>query len=232
MNRLLLGCLALALIAIPARADEADARKAVEAGIKAAGASSKKNPVVTWKGKGKFYGMGSAIDYMGTWTEQLPDKKRMEIENAFTLVVNGDKGWFNDQEMSKEQLEEQKEDMYADWVMRLTPLTNKDFTLSSLGESKVGDKPVVGVKVSHKGHRDVNLYFDKNSHLLAKMEHTLKQMGNDAKFEAIITDWATINGVKVPSKMTIKRNGDVYVEGEMSDYKILDKAPDKAFEKP
>lgn len=231
MNRLLLGGLALALIAIPARADEAEARKIVEAGIKAKGGTGKKH-AVTWKGKGKFYGMGNAIDYTGTWSLQLPGKKRMEIDNFITIVVNGDMGWFGDQEMNKEQLAEQKEDMYADWVMELDPLKEKGFTLATLGESKVGDKAVMGVKVSHEGHRDINLYFDKTSHLLAKMEHTMKEMGKEAKFEAIITDWAEVGGIKAPSKMTIKRDGELYVDGEMTDYKMLDKLPDKTFEKP
>jgi hypothetical protein len=228
---LLWGGLALALIAIPARADEAEARKIVEAGIKAKGGAGKKH-AVTWKGKGKFYGMGNAIDYTGTWSLHLPGKKRMEIDNFITIVVNGDMGWFGDQEMNKDQLAEQKEDMYADWVMELYPLKEKGFTLATLGESKVGDKPVIGVKVSHEGRRDINLYFDKSSHLLAKMEHTMKEMGKESKFEAIITDWAEVGGIKVPSKMTIKRDGELYVDGEMTDYTMLDKLPDKTFEKP
>lgn len=233
MNRLLLVCLSLALIGGMARADDAaDARKIVEAGLKAAGGAKGRKPAIAWSGSGKFYGMGAAIDYTGTWSLQLPDKKRMEIQNAFTLVVNGDKGWVNDQEMTKEQLAEQKEDMYADWVMQLDPLLKEGFTLSPLGESKVGDKPVVGVKVSHKGHHDINLYFDKSTHLLAKMEHRMKAMGTEAKFESIITAWATVDGIKVPSKMTIKRDGELYVDGEMTDYKMLDKLPDKTFEKP
>ncbi len=176
--------------------------------------------------------MGDALDYTGTWSMQLPNKFRMEIENAFVIIVNGDKGWINGEDMPKEQLAEQKEDMYASWITNLYPLTGKGFELSTLGESKVGDNTVVGVKVAHKGHRDINLYFDKSSHMLVKTEHTVKEMGNEHKQESVIKEWATVNDIKVPSKMVINRDGKLYVDGEMTDYKMLDKLPEKTFEKP
>jgi outer membrane lipoprotein-sorting protein len=231
MKRIMLTAVVFALVAVTSRGEDADARKIIEAAIKATGGSNKM-PAVTWKGKGKFYGMGEGIDYSGTWSTQLPDKFRMDIENAFTIVVNGDKGWVNSEAMSKEQLAEQKENLYVNRVTKLHVLSDKAYTLKSLGDSKVGDKSAAGVKVSHKDHGDVGLYFDKESKLLVKFENTVKEMGNEMKKETVITDWLTVGDTKVPSKVTIKRDGKLYVEGEMSDYKVMEKHPEGTFEKP
>jgi outer membrane lipoprotein-sorting protein len=231
MNRFTLALVALALVVVSTRGEDADARKIVDAALKATGANGKM-PAVSWKGKGKFYGMGDGIDYTGTWSTHMPDKFRMEIENAFVIVVNGDKGWFGGEEMGKDQLAEQKESMYASWVLGLHPLSDKAFTLKAIGEDKVGDKAVVGVKVSHKDRRDVSRFFDKDSHLVVKIEQMVKEMGNEMKQETVINEWAKVGDVKVPGKMTIKRDGKLYVEGEMSDYQATEKHPEKTFEKP
>lgn len=231
MVRFTLALVALALIVLPTRGDDADARKILEAALKATGSGGKNN-AITWTGKGKFYGMGEGVDYSGTWSTQLPDKFKMEINNVFTIVINGDKGWFGGEEMPKEQLAEQKESMYVNWIMTLSPLADKAFTLKAIGESKVGDKAAVGVKISHKDHRDVNFYFDKESNLLVKIEQTVKEMGNESKQETVINDWIKVGDMKVASKMTIKRDGKIFVEGEMSDYKVMEKHPEGTFEKP
>jgi hypothetical protein len=39
-----------------------------------------------------------------------------------------------------------------------------------LGDVKVGDKPALGIGVSHKNHKDVSLFFDKETGLPAKSE--------------------------------------------------------------
>ena len=57
---------------------------------------------------------------MPFWNIVMDHYFRMEIEGVFTLVLNGDKGSFKEggkvQEMTKEQLAQQKESQYAGWV--------------------------------------------------------------------------------------------------------------------
>jgi hypothetical protein len=99
----------------------------------------------------------------------------------------------------------------------------------------VADKPAVGVKVSHKDHQDVNLYFDKDSGLLVKMEHKTKaqEEGNkEVTQEDIYSDYQDIGGAKIPMKLTILRDGKKYVEGEASEVKAVDKHDEKTFAKP
>jgi homoaconitase/3-isopropylmalate dehydratase large subunit len=237
MSRLL--SLAVLLLIAPAVLgdDSAEARKIVEKGIKAAGKGDKIQ-ARTMKGKGTFYGMGAGIPYTGEWSSQLPHKMRMTIENAFTIVINGDMGWLSangsTMELTKDQLAEQKEAMYSDWVEELVPLRGDGFTLTVTGDSKVDDKPAVGVKVAHKGHRDVTLYFEKDSGLLVKIEQTVKdeQSGKEVSQVTVIKEYAKVGDAKLASKMIITRDGMNYVDGEMSDFKLSDSLPDSTFEKP
>ena len=40
---------------------------------------------------------------------------------------------------------------------------DKGYELALIGEVKVEDKPAIGVRVSVKGQKDINLFFDKQS---------------------------------------------------------------------
>lgn len=221
--------------------DKSDARAVIDKAIKAAGGEAKleKWKASTWKEKGIYYGMGNGLPYVGEYAAQFPTQFRMEIENVFMIVVNGDNGWMkaNNQtmDMSKEQVAAQKEEMYTGWVSHLTPLTDKSYALALIGDDKVNDRPVIGVKVSSKGHRDVDLFFDKETGLLAKTHSTVKDMeqgGKEVSQDVVYTDYKEVNGIKAPMKVLINREGKKYVEAELSDLKALDKLEDSVFAKP
>jgi hypothetical protein len=228
--------------------DEADMKALIEKAIKAHGGAEKlsKNKASTSKFKGKFYGMGDGIDYAADMSVQGQTQMRFDLSfetngMKFTIVnvLNGDKGWssFNGKtdEMSKEAIAEGKEDLYFGWVSALYPLTEKDFKFSPLGDSKVGDKEAVGVKVSRKDHRDVNLYFDKKTNMLLKTEHQSKDvMGGGAEFnrETYYDDYKDVEGTKQPHKIVINRDGKPYVDAEITEIKPTEKLDDKVFDKP
>jgi hypothetical protein len=216
-------------------------KEIIDKAIKAAGGEEKlaKFKAHTWSAKGTYYGAGDGMPYTAEYAVQFPDKIRVEIKNVFTLVLNGDKGWMkmgeNAEEMNADQLTEQKEQQHAGYVASLLPLKDKAYTLTALGDSKVGDRPVVGVKVSSKGHRDVNLYFDKDTNLLAKGEWTVKAMeegGKEVAQETLYSDYKDVDGAKVPMKVALNRDGKKYVESENSDVKVAEKLDDSLFGKP
>ncbi|MCI0376034.1 MAG: hypothetical protein L0215_00355, partial [Gemmataceae bacterium] len=133
-------------------------------------------------GKGKFYGLSEAIDFdievIAQDDKQFRfaiDMKIMGTDIKVVAVVNGDKGWekVNDdvKEMPAEEVAEHKEQLHSDAVAGLLPLKDKEYKLATLGEVKVGEQSAVGVRVSRKGHRDVNLYFDKVKGHLLKSEY-------------------------------------------------------------
>ena len=91
-------------------------------------------------------------------------------------------------------------------VVKLTPLVkDKGYELSLIGESKVEDKPAVGVLVKSKDHNDVSLFFDKETGLLAKLEHrtTDPTSGKEVTEERIIVSYGDKGekGVLLPKEV-------------------------------
>jgi hypothetical protein len=237
----------LILIASPTRADDqADAKKIIDKAIKAVGDEAKIRQMKgsTWKAKGTFHGMGNAIPYTGDYAVVFPDKFRMNMDFdangqkfQFSLVYNSGKGWIrlmdNTIEMDADRLASQKETMYAGTVAKLIGLNDKAYTLTPLGETKVDKTPAVGVRVSRKDHKDVNLYFDKEKGFLIKSEFRIKDdQGQEVNQETFYSDYKETDGLKAPSKLTIKRDGTLYVEGESFDFKYSESLDDKLFKEP
>jgi hypothetical protein len=248
MHRLVpLAAVALLIVSAPARADDqADAKALLDKAFKAHGGDAvEKIKAGTISIKGKFYGMGDGIDYTGTISFQLPDKQRLEIESEaggmkfkFVQVFNKDKGWNglagNTVEMDKDAVAEVKEAIHAGDLSALRPSAFKDAKLSLVGEVKVNDKPAVGLRVEVKGKRDVTLFFDKETHLLVKRERRAKdpQGGEEFGEEEVYSDFKEVGGVKMSHKVVIKHDGKVFIEGETTEYKTVEKFDDAQFAKP
>ncbi|QJW92743.1 hypothetical protein [Frigoriglobus tundricola] len=233
---------------VPARADDAaDARALVEKAVKAHGGQEKldKLPAITVKFKGTFHGMGDGIPMTGEVTTQGPDQQRIDIEVEaggqkipILIVVDGDKGWSkiakDTNELGKDELGEAKEQAYAGWVATLAPLKGKQFKLATVGEIMIEKRPALGVKVSSKGHRDVDLYFDKETGLLVKSESRVKEEGSGQEVteESFPSEYKEIQGTKQAMKFTVKRNGKLYMEGESTDVQLAEKLDASTFAKP
>jgi hypothetical protein len=155
-----------------------------------------------------------------------------------TIVFDGTKGWIdaNGQvmEMDDKLMGLMKDAVYQMKIGRLMLLKDKSVQLAPLGEIKVNERPAVGVKLSTKGHKDVNIYFDKETGLTAKVEHrTLDYMsGQEVAEERIILEYQDIDGQKTPKKVLVNRDGKKFVEAEVVEAKFLDDIADSEFAKP
>src|SRR5262245_20591001 len=170
-----------------ARAED-DPKAIIEKGIKALGGEEKiaRLDAVRAKGKGNFEAGGAKFDFTMTTETSVRPPGRLRVEMLLEFdgknfeviqVFNGEKAWSkaNGQtvELGKEHLNEMHEAMHAARVNSLVPLLkDKTFTLTALGESKVDDRPAVGVRVSAPGRKDNELYFDKESWLVVKRQRT------------------------------------------------------------
>jgi len=239
--------IAAATIAVQTGAAQAKkppgAESLIEKSINAFGGIEKlkRYQAFTFKDKGTYFGMGEGLPYTGEYAFQLPNKFKMEIHGVFTIALNGDKGWMSQgggepQEVKGEALKELKEQAYGSNVESLVPLVGgKGYKLSVIGESEVGGKKVIGVRVSHAGRRDIELYFDKKTHLLVMTARSVKDMEQGGKLvrdESHMLSYMTVDGMKVPKKVLIKRDGKKYVETEFHDYALKEKLPDSVFAMP
>ena len=70
-------------------------------------------------------------------------------------------------------------------------------TLAALGESKVGDRPALGVRISVKGRKDLRFFFDKESGLLVKSEHILDDgNGKESRDEVALEPVVALAAIK------------------------------------
>jgi hypothetical protein len=232
-----------------ARADEAaDMKALIEKGVKSLGGEEKlaKMKGITVKAKGKFYGFGDGVDFTSTTYILGNDKIRTDIEGDmggnkfnFTQIYNNGKGWMgmggDAQEMPEDNVSEMKQSLYVNGLVRLSPLSGKEYTLKSLGDSKIGDAEVHGIKVSSKDHKDVTLFLDKKTGLVLKAETAVKNVmggGEEQKEARLYGDYKDHDGLKYPDKVTINRDDKKFVEQEATEVKFSEKLEDSLFAKP
>jgi outer membrane lipoprotein-sorting protein len=243
----LLGVASGILMALPRPAAAAqDVRAVIDKALKAVGGEEKlsKYHAGQNKNKGRLELFGG-LAFTQEVSYQLPDKikESMHLDangQKFDIVTvyDGEKGWVSNngvtQEMDDRMTREVKEGVNLMRITRLIALKDKRYQLSPLDEVKVNDRPAVGVKVSTKDYRDVKLYFDKETGLPVKIERqTVDAMsGREFAEERIITDYQEVEGIRVPKKVVVNRDGKKFVETEVVEAKLLDKLDAGTFAKP
>jgi hypothetical protein len=219
-------------------------------------------PLVTANTMGTFHGhertpvffFKSEITNYGAerWRHVLDGELKGE-KFRVANVLDGKRGWVkmagNGKEETRDftatELEDRREDVYVHWISTLLPLKSPDFTLTLAGEEKFSDVtwqkfvpyeillPAVGVRVSSKGHRDVTLFFDKESHLLVKTE-TRSRAGTsvERKVETILRRHKAIEGVQRPMMLMTFHDGKPLWSHWVMEYRVGEAAETEMFAKP
>jgi hypothetical protein len=232
----------------PARAaDDKDAQAIVDKGIQALGGADRLGALkaATWKSKGTLTINDSDNAISSQVTVEGLDRFRQEFEGEFNgntvkgiTVVDGGKGWRkfgdNSQELDKEALANQKRAMYLQWVpVALVPLKGKGFKVETAGEEKVGDKPAAVLKVTGPDGKDFRLSFDKESGLPVRLVAKVAGfMSGEFEQETTFSAYKDFGGIKKATKVSSKRDGQKFLEGEITDFKALDKVDPKTFAEP
>jgi hypothetical protein len=224
------------------RADDQDAKAVLDKALKAQGAGNPAHKAMVVKSKGTVHIMGQAMPFTGEIATEPPRRSHQQFDMDFmgqkfkvVMALDGNKGFrdFNGNaaEMDDENVAAARQAMHNEYIATLRPLKDPAYKLTALGESKVDGKPVVGIKVSHDKFKDVSLFFDKETYLLVKTEATVKDpmAGQELKQETYYSDFKEKDGVKRPMKIVIKRDGQVFVENEVIEYKPLEKLDDSLF---
>src|SRR5579864_6221828 len=249
MRTLFRSTLALTVLTFAGVAAHAeDAKAVIEKAVKAQGGEDtlKKFPAARVKAKGSMELMGIEIEFTLDASVQNPDKFRNDIhievrgqKITIVQVYNGKKGWQSmgggeAMEVEGDQLDELKEEAYTNNLEQLYPLLHdKQFELKTVDGDKVDDKPTNGVKISSKGHKDITLYFDKESGLLVKSRKKAKDPSmQEVEAETYYKDYKEVNGTKQSMKQLLKHDGKKFLEAEVTDMKLLEKIDPSTFEKP
>ncbi len=171
--------------------------------------------------------------YRHTLTAEVSGKKLNIVE-----VFDGKQGWIVvgglTRGIDEKTLAGWKATAHAAHVASLTPLlaADKGYKLTALPETKVQDRPALGVKVACPEQRDVNLWFDRETGLLVKRDLRPHAGTADSVQEEIYSDFKDVQGLKRPARVRILINGVPHAEATIRSTSLLDRIDDKEFAKP
>lgn len=251
MSRLLASAVSLAVLVgvSPAvRAADDDPKEIIAKAIKAHGGEEflTKTRAAKLKSKGKINIPGAGeLEFTQETAYMLPDKYRdgidfsiMGMNVSVRTYVNGDKVILelNDKEidMADKVKAALKDVGHVQEVARLVPLKDKAFEVSLIGEDKVEGKKVVGVRVAKKGQKDVSMFFDRETGLLAKLEYRGAEPGtdNEVNEERIVKEYEkNADGIPVAKRIIIKHDGKQFLEAEVLEVNYFEKLDDSEFKK-
>lgn len=234
-------------LALTGRAAEGEAEAVVDKALKAhfpKGLDTKNNALQT-KSKGMLHVMGMDLSFTQDVSVQMPNKFKEVMELTVmnknitvTSVFNGKDAWIRaggqDVKVTKEILAEFKQVAYSLGLMQGVLLKDKAVKFALVGEVKVKGKPAVGVTVSKQGNKDVNLFFDKGTGLIVKVEMRKLDImsGQEVTEERTITKYQDVGGRKVARKVEVVRDGKPLLEAEVTDVQFLEKLDDSEFAQP
>lgn len=238
--------LALGLTFVHAQDDDLKAvlRKAIEAHGGAKNLSKFKAATTKYKGTIELMGASRAIT--GEMSFQKPDKIRHAMNVDFNgkgidiiTVYNGKKLWVNVMGNTMELTDEKlltsvREELQTEGAGSLVDYLKAPYELNSVGVVKVKGKDAIGIRVSKKGQRDINLFFDKKTHLVVKSETRTydANAGQEVSQEKFMLDYQVKDGLKFAKRVEILKDGKAFMDIEATEVQPLEKIDDATFAKP
>ena len=238
---------AVSLVTAPIRADEDQVKQILDKAIQALGGEEKlsKAEAFTWKSKGKITIEGNQNEISTEATIQGLDHFQSIFDGEFNgnkvkgiAVLNGEKGWrkFGDQsmDMDADAIKNEKRTVYLMVVpATIVPLKSKGFKVESAPDETIKSKPAAVLKVTGPDGKDFTLYFDKESGLPVRLvAKVIGWTGEEFVQDSTFSDYKDFGGFKKAAKTAIKRDGEDFLEVEITDFKVLDKVPADTFAEP
>jgi len=179
------------------------------------------------------------VELAASWPGHLKAVSEFGVganKRIITMCGADDRGWkkFNADaafELSADEVADFRGDAYGIWVSTLTTLNDADSKLSAAGRAKVGDDPVLGLKVSRRPWQDVTLYFHEKTGLLRKMTYRSRDSGATTTKDVTYDGHKLNGGLMLPTRQTTTIDGkELYTWTEM-EYAFPGKLDPKLFEK-
>lgn len=223
-----------------------DSAAVVDKAVEALGGKEKlaAAKAMTWSRKGKITINGTESAFTSRSTFQSHDRRRAEFNIDLggnpvevVVVVNGDKGWRQvngmTEELSGEELDRERRAASLEWTAAtVLPLKQAPFKTEPAGEETVNGRPADGVKVTGPVGKPYTLHFDRETHLPVKLVSVATDFAGEATHETTFSDYKESDGIKRATKIKVKRNGEDFVDAELTEFKVIDAPDAKTFEKP
>jgi hypothetical protein len=113
------------------------------------------------------------------------------------------------------------------------PLKSSPFKCETVDDVSVNGKPAACIKATGPDGKEFLLYFDKESGLPVRMVAEVAGfMGDQFTQDTSFSDYQDVAGIKKATKIVMKRNGEKFIDEQVSDFKVLDQVDSKTFAKP
>jgi hypothetical protein len=229
--------------------DQAAAKAIVDKAVKAMGGQDKlaKLKAANTKSEGKILFPVEA-SYTEESVSQLPDQHRFEMELSLQalkikqiLVFNGAKGWNKLQNNKTIEMPNALVAAFQDYfyaiglAMNPLELRHKEVMVSTVGEMKIGERDTIGIRASRKDKPEVNLYFDKETGLPAKIEFNAKDnesADKEVPHEFFFSQYKDMDGIRVATEMVWHKDGKKYLTREIKELRPVEKIDPGVFAEP
>ncbi|RMH45068.1 MAG: hypothetical protein D6689_00830 [Deltaproteobacteria bacterium] len=225
-------------------ADRARAMKLIDAAIRAKGGAKRLAGIrsMTVEGDAKLQVQGQTISGKVKRVWRAPESLRLDLTlntpmgtfDVITVVHDG-KGWSKQpgpgggqvKELEAGALAEAKKQMWRDAEFILLRAKEDGAVVRPLGEQTVDGKTYDAVQLTGKNGHTVKLFFDRKTHLLARMTY---QEGGEEAVEAF-SDYKKVAGIQIAHTRHSESPQGSF-DTQLSSVKINEKIPDSAFAKP
>ena len=197
--------------------------------------------VVQIKGRVTFAAAANANDVVVTWESLRRLKYDEQIGGAKSIILLvGSHGWMT---MGPKVITLQNDGLafyqnfnYGTTLSNLIPLLEEGFTMDKAPPANVRGKSCYSMIVKRAGRPNLNMFFEKDTDLLYKVEFRgrfvdsgLNFMPKETFVEFFFTDYQVIDGIKHWRRQEQWRDGKRYSELVLSDVRFLAKPDDALF---
>ena len=206
----------------------------------ARGGLDKLKAMTAMKMSGKIVIPAQGMEMPVTMWQKNPDKMRIEStfqEKVIVQAYDGQKAWWimpfmtpDAQEMSQEQSREFKEQ--ADFENPLVVYKEKGYKLELLGKEDLQGTPIIKLKLTKDGGREIFYYLDAASGIELKSTMLLKSGASETMNEIIFTDYKPVNSLLMPFHIENKTDGKTQAQLTMTTIEINPAIDDAIFVMP
>jgi hypothetical protein len=152
------------------------------------------------------------------------------------VAVNGIAGWKQlsgvVENMSPAECDAAKDEADAWALITILALRQKGVTLKPLPAVTENGKPAVGVNVTRPNRPDAQIYFAADTGLPVRLTVKAREGGLEFVREYRLADYREFDGIKLPTRITVVRNGRKIEDWTVQSYRYPDRLEDKVFQKP
>jgi hypothetical protein len=234
-------------IGLASQAGDNDADAIIDKAIKAQLGTGKdaKKQGYRGKNKGTLFIAGMELEFVQAVTVMMPTKFKdvmtLTVANnkvEIVTVFNGKEGWIKagakEIKVEKEILEELKDVAALMSISQGVFVRDKSLKFAIIGEAMANGKPNIGVKVSREGKKAIDMYFDKTTNLLTKVERRKRDLmnGQEVTEERIILEYQKQGERMHPKRVLVNVDGKKLLEAEVLDSQFSDTIDDGEFVRP